>query len=168
MGVEWIILLFAYALGCVSPSFFMKKDQEGAAYLFSIVFDILKGIVVMLLALYFTLPELFLYLAGLLVVLGHCFPFYKKFRGGKGISTTLGVIITLWFAYFLLKNLSFQYLFFITITVALVYVFIAYYLTKHYQEKIQSLDQTKSKLEHLEKRLTKHTKKKMRKDKDIQ
>lgn len=33
--------------------------------------------------------------AGLGAVLGHNFPFYLKFRGGKGVSSTLGIILML-------------------------------------------------------------------------
>jgi len=32
-------------------------------------------------------------LAGLGVILGHNFPFYLKFKGGKGVASSLGVII---------------------------------------------------------------------------
>ena len=39
---------------------------------------------------------IFLY-SGLGTVLGHNFPFFMKFRGGKGIATTAGVIISLFF-----------------------------------------------------------------------
>lgn len=38
------------------------------------------------------LPGLY---AGLGAVLGHCFPVWLKFRGGKGVATTLGLIIML-------------------------------------------------------------------------
>jgi len=40
----------------------------------------------------YVLPGLY---AGLGVVLGHCFPFFLKFKGGKGVSSTLGLIIML-------------------------------------------------------------------------
>lgn len=39
---------------------------------------------------------IFLY-AGIGTVFGHIFPFYMKGRGGKGIATVAGVIISLWF-----------------------------------------------------------------------
>ena len=34
-------------------------------------------------------------LAGLAAILGHMFPVYLGFRGGKGVATTIGVLITL-------------------------------------------------------------------------
>jgi len=38
------------------------------------------------------------WIAGLFVVIGHMFPIWLKFRGGKGVATALGVIFTLsWF-----------------------------------------------------------------------
>lgn len=33
------------------------------------------------------------YIAGLFVILGHLFPLYFGFRGGKGVMTTLGIIL---------------------------------------------------------------------------
>lgn len=37
----------------------------------------------------------FLYLAGLGAVLGHLFPIWLKFRGGKGVATTLGTLLAI-------------------------------------------------------------------------
>ena len=39
--------------------------------------------------------ELFIAICGIVAVLGHMFPVYLKFKGGKGVNTTLGVIATL-------------------------------------------------------------------------
>ncbi|MEW6049630.1 MAG: glycerol-3-phosphate 1-O-acyltransferase PlsY [Candidatus Zixiibacteriota bacterium] len=39
--------------------------------------------------------ELFFTLCGLAAVIGHIFPVYLKFRGGKGVNTALGVMVTL-------------------------------------------------------------------------
>ena len=33
--------------------------------------------------------------AGLFSILGHCFPVWLKFKGGKGVATTLGMVIAL-------------------------------------------------------------------------
>lgn len=41
------------------------------------------------------LPLLSMY-AGIGAVLGHNYPFYMKFKGGKGIAVTAGIIITTW------------------------------------------------------------------------
>ena len=35
------------------------------------------------------------YLAGLFVMLGHCFPVFFGFKGGKGVATALGIVMTL-------------------------------------------------------------------------
>lgn len=36
-----------------------------------------------------------LYAAGLFSILGHCFPVWLKFNGGKGVATTLGMFLAL-------------------------------------------------------------------------
>lgn len=44
------------------------------------------------------IPEMLLFLyCGLGIVLGHNFPFYLKFKGGKGIAASSGVVISLMF-----------------------------------------------------------------------
>ena len=54
--------------------------------------DILKGALPVYCALRF-FPELEVaLLAALLAVLGHCFPVYLKFRGGKGVATSVGAL----------------------------------------------------------------------------
>jgi glycerol-3-phosphate acyltransferase PlsY len=59
-----------------------------------LVFDLAKGLVAVLLA-WRLFPEVAGF-AALGAVLGHCFPVWLKFRGGKGVATTAGVCFGLW------------------------------------------------------------------------
>ncbi len=76
--------------------------KKAAAFVF--VFDLLKGIVAVWLFMtlanrFFTqmpeVAEFAKYMASLGAVLGHNFPLYFGFKGGKGILTSWGVIIML-------------------------------------------------------------------------
>jgi len=35
------------------------------------------------------------YLSGMMAIIGHIFPFYLKFRGGKGVATLVGMMFGL-------------------------------------------------------------------------
>jgi acyl phosphate:glycerol-3-phosphate acyltransferase len=66
------------------------------------VLDMLKGLLPMLAAMWM-LPqekgprELWIWLGtGGATIIGHVFPIYLGFRGGKGVSTSLGVLLGLW------------------------------------------------------------------------
>lgn len=67
-----------------------------------VIFDALKGVAAVLFAKY--APQIFAvedtyakaqYLSALFVVLGHIFPIYFGFKGGKGIMTSIAVIFVL-------------------------------------------------------------------------
>ena len=62
--------------------------------LFIIIVDMIKGFLPIL-AVYFICPDDFILLAAVstVAILGHVFPVYIKFRGGKAISTTYGVVV---------------------------------------------------------------------------
>jgi glycerol-3-phosphate acyltransferase PlsY len=65
---------------------------------FVLFFDVLKGIIPVLLAkLYFfgLYGDLIPIIAGFTAVLGHIFPIWLKFKGGKGFATTIGVLFAL-------------------------------------------------------------------------
>ena len=63
--------------------------------------DVFKGLLPMLAAMPLvssppTVSELWLWLCvGYAAVLGHIFPIYLKFKGGKGVSTSLGILLGL-------------------------------------------------------------------------
>ncbi|HEY4662201.1 MAG TPA: glycerol-3-phosphate 1-O-acyltransferase PlsY [Candidatus Humimicrobiaceae bacterium] len=60
----------------------------------TIIADIIKGFIPIL-VLYFIYPQdmILLALVSVAVILGHDFPVYIKFKGGKGIAVSFGVII---------------------------------------------------------------------------
>ena len=68
---------------------------------FCFVLDVLKGLVPMLATMIIAKPDsvilLWLWLAvGCAAILGHIFPIYVKFKGGKGVATSFGVALGLW------------------------------------------------------------------------
>lgn len=64
----------------------------------TLIIDILKGVVALLLAklaIRFGAYAVSTYIAGVAVVIGHNFPVFFGFKGGKGVATSLGVILLL-------------------------------------------------------------------------
>ena len=64
----------------------------------TLVIDILKGVISLLLAklaINFGAYEVSMYVAGVAAVVGHNFPVFFGFKGGKGVATSLGVILLL-------------------------------------------------------------------------
>jgi len=57
--------------------------------------DMLKGLIPVLLAIQFQLEPSVIALVGLFALLGHVFPVYYGFKGGKGVATFYGVILGL-------------------------------------------------------------------------
>lgn len=65
------------------------------AGIFALVLDILKGFVPVYLATAFGQHWAYLSLTALAAVLGHIFPVYLKFKGGKAVATAIGAFLPL-------------------------------------------------------------------------
>lgn len=69
------------------------------AAILTLICDMLKGVVSVLLAMLVakiwteTDLEILKYLAGLMAIIGHTYPIYYGFKGGKGVATSLGVLL---------------------------------------------------------------------------
>ena len=66
--------------------------------------DIAKGSLAVFITLNF-FPKLIL-LSSVVVYLGHIFPVWLKFKGGKGVATYLGVILALSYKFFLIFGIT--------------------------------------------------------------
>ena len=107
--------LISYLVGSINTAFFLskilKKDIRsggsgnlGASnatltlgWKWGIVVgacDIFKGFILVFTAkMFFSEYEYLPYIATTMAVIGHMFPFYLKFRGGKGFATLMGCIL---------------------------------------------------------------------------
>ncbi len=76
----------------------LRTGKKSAAAL-TLIGDALKGYVAVILAQWATetygLPVYTPYLAALAAFLGHLFPVFFAFKGGKGVATALGVLLAL-------------------------------------------------------------------------
>ncbi|MBQ3415668.1 MAG: glycerol-3-phosphate 1-O-acyltransferase PlsY [Clostridia bacterium] len=76
----------------------LRSVGKGAAAI-TLICDILKGVIAIGIAILLGNifnsgnKSLLVQIAGLLVVIGHTFPVFFGFRGGKGVATSLGVLI---------------------------------------------------------------------------
>lgn len=121
MATYIIVTIIAYLIGSISFSVIISKKIAGfdvrekgsgnagstnvlrtvgkKAAALTLLGDCLKGVVAILIALLAgkivkeTDSSLLIQLAGIAVVIGHTFPIFFKFKGGKGVATSLGVLL---------------------------------------------------------------------------
>ena len=116
-----VMAIIAYLIGSISFSVIISKKMAGfdvrekgsgnagstnmlrsvgkKAAGITLLCDILKGVVAILIAILLgnifkdSNKELLLQIAGIAVVLGHTFPIFFGFKGGKGVATSLGILL---------------------------------------------------------------------------
>ena len=116
-----IVLIIAYLIGSVNFSVLISKRVAGfdvrekgsgnagstnvlrsvgkGAAVITLICDILKGVVAISIAIIIgniiknSNKELLVQIAGIAVVIGHTFPIFFGFKGGKGVATSLGIIL---------------------------------------------------------------------------
>lgn len=71
--------------------------REGGkkAAVFTLLGDCIKGVIPVLVARYAGVEETVLAWVALAAFIGHCFPVFFGFKGGKGVATALGVYLAL-------------------------------------------------------------------------
>ncbi|MFO1069074.1 MAG: glycerol-3-phosphate 1-O-acyltransferase PlsY [Geminicoccaceae bacterium] len=79
--------------GNIGATNVLRTGRKGLAAA-TLVFDLLKGFLPAFLGYQWYGPDIAV-VAGLGAVLGHCFPVWLRFRGGKGVATAAGVILAL-------------------------------------------------------------------------
>jgi len=84
--------LRAIGSGNIGATNVLRTGRKGLAAA-TLLLDLGKGLLAVLLASRW-LPEAAA-LAGVAAMLGHCFPVWLKFRGGKGVATLMGVSLGL-------------------------------------------------------------------------
>ncbi|OHB48399.1 MAG: acyl-phosphate glycerol 3-phosphate acyltransferase [Planctomycetes bacterium GWF2_41_51] len=85
--------------------------------------DVLKGFIPVFIANIFIIPDsptpavLFIWLAiGAAAILGHIFPIYLNFKGGKGVATSFGVVLGIWPYYAIAGIIAFALWGFVVLT----------------------------------------------------
>ena len=121
MAAYIIVGIVAYLIGSISFSVIISKKMAGfdvrekgsgnagatnmlrsvgkKAAILTLLGDALKGVVAILFAIIVGAiaksadKSLLVQIAGILVVVGHTFPIFFGFKGGKGVATSLGVLL---------------------------------------------------------------------------
>jgi len=106
----------AIGSGNIGATNVMRTGRKGLGTL-TLLLDAGKGLLAVYIACTLTHDEDFIPLAGLFAVLGHVFPVWLHFKGGKGVATAIGVffgihwllgltVCAIWLSSFLLMRIS--------------------------------------------------------------
>ena len=78
--------------GNIGATNVLRSGNKFVGYL-TLILDILKAVIPILFIKFYFNDQL--YLASLSVFIGHVFPVWLKFRGGKGVATYVGILFCL-------------------------------------------------------------------------
>lgn len=131
----WLLLLASYLIGSIPTALIVGKlvfgvdirdhgsKNPGAtntlrvlgkkSAIFVLLIDLTKGALAAYLPIYFHLNAEPLYF-GLMAVVGHCFPIFAGFRGGKAIATTAGALLIANYPLLIIAYITFFLVIFIT------------------------------------------------------
>ena len=73
----------------------MLRTHGKSAAVLTLLGDLLKAVVSVVFALFLMPGDGFAYIAGLCCMLGHAFPIYYNFKGGKGVVVAAGTMLVL-------------------------------------------------------------------------
>ncbi len=79
--------------GNIGATNVMRTGRKGLAVI-TLLLDLLKGVAAVKFTAYVYNSD-YAILGGLIAVLGHIFPVWLRFKGGKGVATTIGVFFAL-------------------------------------------------------------------------
>ncbi|CAM3068611.1 glycerol-3-phosphate 1-O-acyltransferase PlsY [Streptobacillus ratti] len=96
--------------------------------IFTLLLDILKGSIFVLIAKKLNLDDIYLVLIGMAAILGHSYSIYLGFKGGKAVATSLGVFLILVPKVILFLLIIFFVIVFITQYVSLSSITCAFFL----------------------------------------
>jgi glycerol-3-phosphate acyltransferase PlsY len=121
-----IVAVYSYLLGSIPfglvlTKIFLKKDireigsgnigttnvlrtGKKSLAVATLVLDLLKGYFSIIIT--FTYFENLISYSALICFIGHIFPVWLKFKGGKGVATYLGVVLALSYKFFLIFGIS--------------------------------------------------------------
>ena len=111
----FVLIIISYIIGSVNSSIVFSKiyklpdpreygsKNPGATNILRsgnkilaltiVIFDILKGFLPVVIAYYFLKEDVYVQIIGVIAVIGHIYPIFYKFKGGKGVATSFGAIL---------------------------------------------------------------------------